>query len=46
MWKQWMAKDNTLEIQPIEVAGELNEWMVIQEKRQCEGDNPYLGFSN
>lgn len=35
-WKQWQDKGNILEIEPIEVAEELNEWVVIQKKRQNE----------
>ena len=41
-----MDKGTILEIQPIGVADELNEWMVIQEERQNEDDIYIWGFSN
>lgn len=41
-----MDKGNILEVKPIEVADELNEWVVIQQKRQNEGGICVWGFSN
>lgn len=44
--KQWLDKGNILEVEPIEVADKLNEWVVIQKKRQNEDNICIWGFNN
>lgn len=44
--KQWLDKGNNLEVEPIAVADELNEWVVIQKKRQNEDNICIWSFNN